>query len=183
MIYIVTALKPEAQAFVDYYKLKKTKLHDHTLFYNENIKLIISGMGVANARAATQILINHYDITDDDIYANIGICGAPECYNIGELLQCGVIIYHEISYTFNSDLAVLHCVDEEQKSMQDLPVDMESFGFYDAVIHNPAIQNFFVIKIVSDHFQPDSVTKESTKTLLFQQMQAIEKILNSKEPL
>ena len=183
MIYIVTALKPEAQAFVDYYKLKKTKLQSYTLFYNESIKLIISGMGVANTRSATQTLINHYDITDDDIYANIGICGTPSCYTIGELVQFGSILYHEINYTFEQSLTTIHCVDREQSIPQELPVDMESFGFYDAVIHNPAIQNFFVIKIVSDHFQPDSVTKESTKTLLFQQMQAIEKILNSKEPL
>ena len=76
MIYIVTALKPEAQAFVDFYKLKKSKLGNYTAFIDNNITLIVSGIGVVNARLATQTLINHFDITDDDIYLNIGICGA-----------------------------------------------------------------------------------------------------------
>jgi len=67
MIYIVTALKPEAQAFVDYYKLQKKRLGAFTIFHNEHISLIVSGLGVINARVATQTLINHFDISDDDI--------------------------------------------------------------------------------------------------------------------
>ena len=68
MIYLVIALKPEAQAFVDKYKLTKSKLGAFTLFSNENMKLIVSGMGIENARIATQTLINNFDISDDDIY-------------------------------------------------------------------------------------------------------------------
>ena len=86
MIYIVTALKPEAQAFVDFYKLKKNRLGNYATFTNENITLIISGLGVINARLATQTNINNIDITDDDIYLNIGICGASREYEIGQLL-------------------------------------------------------------------------------------------------
>ena len=76
MLYIVSALKSEAQAFVDKYKLTKSKLSNFTLFSNTQMMLIVSGVGVNNATRATQTLINHYDITDDDIYLNIGICGA-----------------------------------------------------------------------------------------------------------
>jgi hypothetical protein len=50
---------------------------------------------------------------------------------------------------------------------------MESFGFYDAVKHNPAIKNFFIFKVLSDHFEPDSITKDKTKSLIFHQIDSI----------
>jgi len=167
MLYIVTALKPEAQAFVDKYKLKKNKLQNYTLFQNENITLIISGIGVNNARLATQTLINNFDICDDDIYLNIGICAAPKSHSIGELLEVGEIIYTNTSYLFNPEKQTLTCKDKEASSEQATIVDMESYGFYDAVIHNPAIKKFHILKVVSDHFKPNTITKESTKSLLF----------------
>jgi len=179
MTYIITALKPEAQAFVDYYKLKKSKLENYTLFENQNIKLIISGMGVENARLATQTLINHFDITDDDTYINAGICAGSRSYEIGELVECGGVGYQEIVYRFQDDLPLIVCVDEAQSEALYELADMESYGFYDAVIHNPAIKKFHILKVVSDHFEPKKVTKELAKSLLFAKMEAIKDIISN----
>ena len=167
MIYIVTALKPEAQAFVEYFKLKKSKLDSYTLFSNETITLIISHIGVENSRRATQTLINHYDISDLDTYFNIGICAASKRYEIGELIECGSILYKGIKYSFNKEYPLISSLDQEAESQCYEIVDMESYGFYDAVVHNPAIKQFHILKVVSDHFEPKSVTKELTKSLLF----------------
>lgn len=182
MLYIVTALKPEAQAFVDKYRLKKNRLQNYTLFQNENITLIISGIGVDNARHATQTLINHFDITDDDIYLNVGICAAPSQYTLGELLEISSITYRNITYTFDTDKHTITCKDEEISTKQETIIDMESFGFYDAVVHNPAIKKFHILKVVSDHFQPETVTKENTKSLLFNTIDDINRILFHKDP-
>ena len=173
MLYIVTALKPEAQAFVDYHKLKKSKLDNFTTFSNDTITLIISGIGVEKARLATQTLINNFDITDEDTYLNIGICAATHDYAIGELIECGGVVYEEMEYIFNSDKPLIHCVNEEISSELYPLVDMESYGFYDAVVHNPAIKKFHILKVVSDHFEPQKVTKEQTKSLLFNVIDAI----------
>ena len=178
MIYIVVALKPEAQAFVDYFRLKKSKLSNSTLFTNEKIRLIISHIGVESARIATQTLINNYDITDEDSFYNIGICGASNEFEIGDLLDIGTVNYQEQSYTFNEDKATIHCVDEEITQEGKALVDMESFGFYDAVIHNPAIKKFHIYKVVSDHFEPHLVTKEKTKSLLFAKMEQFKKMMH-----
>jgi len=167
LLYIVTALKAEAQAFVDRYKLTKSKLSEFTLFSNQKLMLIISGIGVENARKATQALINHYDITDEDSYYNIGVCGASKTYSIGQTLQIGSIVYQEERYTFDTKKKEIVCVDTAYADQGFEIVDMESFGFYDAVIHNPAIKNFAIIKVVSDHFEPQSVTKDASKALLF----------------
>lgn len=176
MTYIVTALKPEAQAFVDRYKLKKSKLSGFTVFTNENIRLIISGIGVANARIATQTLIDQFDILQDDIFLNIGICGASKKHPLGTLFEIGEINYEGISYTLHSYIgSVIHCVSKEMNTHEHEIVDMESFGFYDALRHSTVIQNYHVFKVVSDHFEPQTVTKESTKSLLFNVIDAINK--------
>ncbi len=173
MIYIIVALKSEAQAFVDLYKLQKSKLSGYTLFSNETLRIIVSGIGVQNARVATQTLINHFDITDEDSYYNIGICGASQTYEIGSLLKIGSIEYKEILYTYDETKAKIVCVDEEVCENHFKIVDMESYGFYDAVVHNPAIQNFSIYKVVSDHFEPHTITKEKTKKLIFQALKEI----------
>jgi len=61
----------------------------------------------------------------------------------------------------------INCVDEAIDENRYEIVDMESYGFYDAVIHNPAIKNFHIFKVVSDHFEPERVTKDGTKRLMF----------------
>ena len=93
MNYIVTALKPEAQAFVDKYKLKKNKLADFTVYQNEQLVLIVSGLGIENATLATQALLDNFNITDHDIFLNIGICGANRNHKIGDLLEISSIDY------------------------------------------------------------------------------------------
>ena len=180
MIYIVTALKPEAQAYVDFYKLKKNRLGSYATFTDENITLIISGLGVTNARLATQTLINHFDITDDDIYVNIGICGASSAYEIGQLLEIGSIVYKDISYIFKEKKEIV-CLNHEADDNTYPIVDMDSYGFYDAVIHSPAIKNFYIFKVVSDHFEPQKVTKDKTKSLIFNVINDINSSINNQE--
>ncbi|WP_428737472.1 hypothetical protein [Sulfurimonas sp.] len=173
MIYIVVALKSEAQALVDKYKLTKSTLKNYILFSNKSMKLIVSGIGVEHSRLATQTLINHFDITDDDFYLNIGVCGANTNYAIGKLLKIGEIIYEDISYKFSEGIT-LHCKDEEIKQENFEAVDMESYGFYDAVIHNPAIKNFAIYKVVSDHYEPQNLTKDMVKSLIFKNLDTLE---------
>lgn len=177
MLYIVVALKSEAQAFVDKYKLKKESLNSLILYENSTLRLLIGGIGVESARSATQALINSYDITDNDIFLNIGICGANSSYEIGELLDIGTITYGGIDYQIKKTMTTITCVSQPIDNDKYILVDMESFGFYDAVIHSPAIKNIFILKIVSDHFQPQSVTKEKTKMLIFNQIDAINKLI------
>ena len=178
---MVVALKSEAQAFVDRYKLKKTKLGKYTLYCDETKIIILSGMGVINAREATQTLINHYDISDEDIYINIGICGADKQYDIGSLLEIGEVIYNDIHHSFKEGEKSIVCVDEAISQVKYEVVDMESYGFLDAVTHSPAIQRFHILKVVSDHFEPQNVTKELAKSLIFKVINDINLLVHKKE--
>jgi len=168
MIYIVTALKPEAQAFIDRYKLLKSRLNSYAFFSNNKIKVIISGLGVYNSMMATQTLIDNFDIKDEDIFINVGICGADKSYRIGELIEIGSIVYDKKKYIIDKNITTtITCQDTEAKSSENSLVDMESFGFYDAIIHSPAIKEFHIFKVVSDYFEPEKVTKDKTKSLIF----------------
>lgn len=179
MIYILCALQAEAQAFVDKYKLKKESLSNYKLFKNEKFMIIVSGIGVDNARDATQTLINYFDISDDDIYLNIGICAANKSFEIGELIEIDAIEYEGLHYKLAKNTShMLTCIDKEADTPLTDIVDMESFGFYEAVKHSPAIKNFYILKIVSDHFEPKKITKEFAKSLIFNQIDAINTIIN-----
>lgn len=181
LLYLVTALKPEAQAFVDKYKLKAGTLSTFKIFYNDNMCLIISGVGVSKSRKATQTLINHYDITDEDTYLNIGICGASQVHTIGTLLEIGSLSYHKKTHSLHNTSSLhLSCVDTPIDEPLYEIVDMESFGFYDAVQHSPAIKHVHILKVVSDHFAPESITKEMTKSLIFNQINALHLLLHFK---
>jgi len=176
MIYIVTALKPEAQAFVERYKLQKSKLRDFSVFANARMRLIVGGVGVDAARRATQTLIDFYDITDEDIYINIGICGGDGAYAIGELIEAGALLYAGQTYALPSKTPhILACSDTEVSHDGFRLADMESFGFYEAVSLSKAIKRFYVFKVVSDHFEPQTVTKEGTKKLLAEALKLLEK--------
>jgi len=165
MFYIVIALKSEAQAFVDKYKLTKTRCGNFTLFTGTNLKLIVSGIGVDNARNATGSMIESFKPQKSDIFINIGICGANKKYKIGELLKIGSIIYEDKKYIIDENiLNALTC--KESEVSQDLYeiVDMESFGFFTAT---EEFKNRYIYKVVSDHFEPQKVTKDGSKKLIF----------------
>ncbi len=155
MIYILVALKSEAQAFVDKYKLPKTR-------HNGKIAIIVSGIGSQNMLKATKNIV--CKMNEDDSIVNIGICGADEKFKIGQLID-GL-------------RGNLTCVDSEIDKMGRYElVDMESKGFLEATQN---IQNRYIFKVVSDHFEPQKVTKEKTKSLIFNAIDDINSIINTK---
>lgn len=164
MLYIVTALKSEAQAFVDRYRLSKTKCGEFTVFTGEKIKVAVSGVGVDCAKRATLELVEAFAPTDDDIFLNIGICGASKRHNIGKLLKIGQLMYEDSIFTVDRESQnIITCINSEVRyNLYDI-VDMESFGFYEATAN---IKNRHIYKVVSDHFEPDKVTKDGTKKLI-----------------
>ncbi|PHS56718.1 MAG: hypothetical protein COB17_08405 [Sulfurimonas sp.] len=165
MIYIHTALKSEAQAIVDKYKLIKNKINKFTIFTNENIVLIISGIGVSNAKEATNKLMNYFNINENDIILNIGICAADDIYKVGELIEISSISYYNKTIQVNEfNKKHIVCLDTQCANNKYEIVDMESYGFCEAAKN---LKNIRIYKVVSDNFEPNIVTKINTKILIF----------------
>lgn len=163
MLYVVTALKSEAQAFVDKYRLQKAKCGRFGMFENESIKVIVSGVGVLSAKEAAKALIEFFKPNENDWIVNIGICGANKNHEIGKLLKIGTIVYEDKKYLLDPLGYTLTCKEHEVSQNLYEIVDMESFGFYKAT---HGFFNRAIYKVVSDHFEPQSVTKEGTKKLI-----------------
>jgi len=144
----MVALKAEAQAFVDKYKLKNYK--------NENISVVITGMGKENMEISTCQVLK--EMTQHDKIVNVGICGASKKYAIGELIDgCKTEIC---------------CIDYEADDGEFDIVDMESDGFFEAT---KGIKNRYMFKVVSDHFEPHKITKDLAKKLIFENIDEIMK--------
>ena len=140
MIYIIVALKAEAQAFID----KKI-----------DAKVIISGIGTENMYKSTMNVVQQ--MNEDDKLLNVGICGASKEYKIGQLIDA-----------FKEELT---CVDKAVSEANKYNiVDMESSGFIKASLH---VEHRYMYKIVSDHFEPQTVTKDGAKKLIFDKIDAI----------
>ncbi|MEA1954943.1 MAG: hypothetical protein U9N02_00430 [Campylobacterota bacterium] len=140
------ALKAEAQAFVDKYKLQNYK--------NDNLSVIITGMGSDAMFVATTNILKKFK--ENDIILNVGICGANQNYTIGQLIDSR---YDEIT-----------CSKTEVSKTNFSIVDMESLGFKNAT---KGVKNSFIFKIVSDHFEPKKVTKDKAKQLIFNKIDEI----------
>ena len=144
----MVALKAEAQAFVDKYKLQNYK--------NKHISVVISGMGKEKMTKSTCKVVKN--LVKGDKIANVGICGASKKYAIGELID-------------GFDVKIT-CVDDEMTDGGFDVVDMESAGFLEAT---KDIKQRYMFKVVSDHFEPRTVTKDKAKKLIFDKIDEIMK--------
>ncbi|MDD5052033.1 MAG: hypothetical protein PHO27_04770 [Sulfuricurvum sp.] len=172
MIYLITALDAEARTLVEHYRLKRDTSLPYTLYRGDNIILLVCGMGKMQAAMSVSALLGWKIPNNDDILINIGICGAPPSYSIGEVLLVHKIIdgnkhyYPDILYTHSLRETSLLCVDSPQESILNYPVDMESGGIFLAASKFFKLHQMAFIKIVSDHCEPNNVTKEGVINLI-----------------
>lgn len=189
MKYIITALDAEARVFIERYSLKRNFDLPYTLYQNEEMLVLVCGMGKINALAATSALLGYRIPKEGDILLNIGICGAPEEYEIGEALIIHQIIderrhyYPDILYPHTLNEISLACVDRPQSSPNAFAVDMESAGVFLSASKFFKLHRIAFIKIVSDHFHPDGVTKEGVIDLIRSRLNVIEDIARSLEAI
>lgn len=185
MTYIITALDAEAKAIVDYYRLKRIMPLPYTLYEGEEKLLLVTGMGKSNALMALSALLGWRRPEPNDVLINIGICGAPEEYEIGETLLIHQIIegercyYPDILYTHTLKESSLICVDAPQSSPSEFPVDMESAGVFLAGSKFFKLHRMAFLKIVSDHCNPDKVTKEGVIEAIGSQLKTLDELIGA----
>ena len=182
MNYIVTALDGEARALIEARSLKRDYVLPYPLYRNDDTLLLVSGMGKTNALMAVSALLGWRRPGAADSLINIGICGAPLGYTIGEALLIHQIIegerffYPDILYSHSLREASLMCVDMPQNAPCGYPVDMESSAVFRAAERFFKLHQMAFIKIVSDHCDPQSVSKEGSIALIQKQLSAIDEV-------
>lgn len=167
---IEVALKPEAQPLIDAFNLRP--LPGNPLFpiwENEEIKLIISGVGKIKSGAACSYLAGIY--RDEDIYGwlNVGIAG-HRTLPIGTPVIAHTII-DELkriqffpSFAFKQPCTAEICLTVESPEHlyeRSCVYDMEAAGFYAIASKISPLEMIHVFKVISDN--ADHSTKEITK--------------------
>ena len=185
MIYLIMALHTEAKPLLAHWRFKRDKSIPYRLYRNDQMLLLITQMGSKNAANALNALMSHSKPGDRDILINLGLCAAPESYPIGTALLIDRISYGKedvaINTTYDHALpqASLQTVDEAHTAYHDNAVDMEAYGVYREAsgYFSPAHMGF--LKIVSDHFKPSDVNKESAITLIQKNIPVLEKMIEN----
>jgi len=153
---IISAFYKEVAPIIKYYKLKKENT-PFEIFKNDEIIVIISGIGKINSAIATTYLLSNYDI---DFCINFGIAGSSK-FEVGEIFLINKInknLYPDILYSHPFSESEIICSDEIITNGEFRLVDMESEGFFKAATKFIPLENIFIIKIVSDNlvcFRPD----------------------------
>ena len=169
MILIHTALQSEAQAFIEYYKLKKLQ-SSPKIYKNNNIVLLISGIGKENSIKNLQYIFTQYDIKKA---INIGIAGCNnKSINIGELF-CTNHKLDNINYA--KLLTVDTPVSNKNFTTQEdtILVDMEGRYFIDIGSQYLKNENIYIFKIISDHLDDTIPNKDFIKNLIRKQIKII----------
>lgn len=181
MLYIVCALKAEAQPLIERFGLKQEPQQNRfQLFHSEHVRLIVSGTGETMAAIATTYLLANRSLAPSDIIVNVGTCGTQ--YNditTGDALIPHKIIHHDTQKHFYPDIIVDHGLREGSVETFSRPVgrdeasiitgdgvDMEASGFFQAASVFSAPHQILLFKVVSDVLSYESLTPSDLTTVI-----------------
>lgn len=161
MLYIVTALYIEAKPLISLFNLKKDNSYTKfQVFFNEDIKLIISGIGKVKSATALTYLISKEDIKKNDYIANIGFVASNKNSQLGDIVYVSKIqnaysdldFYPEMIYKHNFLEGSLTTFDSiVEKKIENIEyIDIEAYGFFQTASIFFKKDKIMVLKIVSD---------------------------------
>lgn len=193
MIYISVALGIEAKPIIKYFNLKRdNSIKKLQVFKNERVTLIITGVGILKSAIALTYILSQSEIDEDDIFLNIGICGAKrEKYSIGDIVLCNKIINSELEKSYYPDMVFNHSFKEgslesfntpvycEDEVVGDL-VDMEGAGLFEATTYFFQSYQLNFIKIVSDYLDRE-VEQNQVEELILKSLPQIDNWLIERE--
>ncbi len=163
------ALLAEAKPLIKDLKLTLQQQTPFAIYANEDVMLIISGMGPDQALMATTHLLTKYPASPRDIIVNFGIAGAIKDYKIGEIITAHTIknrqnrkFYPDMRLSHPFKEVVLTSLDsvQTQESADIQAVDMEAYGVCQAALNFVKSSQIAVFKVISDHFSAAIPTKE-----------------------
>lgn len=167
MIYIVCALFIEAKPLIKKYDLKKeNSFQKFQIFSNEDMKLIISGVGKIKSAIAITYLFENFKVKESDFIINLGYCASTN-YNdkLNEIVMISKIKSAYSNQAYYPDMLYKHdfiegttiCYDKvvetyesEASKYENIYIDMESIGFFEAASMYLKKDKIIVLKLISD---------------------------------
>lgn len=171
MICIIAALNWEAQPLIEHYRLSSIDSSYFRMYGNEDMKLIIGGVGKLRSAIATTHMLSHVGDLDSCAAINVGLCGAyDEDCAVGTPILINKIKDMDTGYEYFPDILFSHDMGEgeletharvvygdDKLKLHEKPkrryVDMEAAGFYEAANLFLPPHRISCIKVVSDHLE------------------------------
>lgn len=192
MIYLAVALGVEAKPIIKYYNLKRdNEIKKVQVFRNEEIVLIITGVGILKSAISLSFILSKFDIKEDDIFINIGVCGSNNKFIIGDIVICNKIINSELKKSYYPDMIFKHTFKEGSLESFNTPVysdvgiigdivDMEGAGLAEASSYFFKSYQINFIKIISDYLS-NNVKSEDIENLIEKSLPKIDKWLGERK--
>lgn len=190
MIGIVCALKCEAKPLIENFSLKGyQKPAPYPLYYNEDMYLIISGIGKISAASATAYL---FGLTSCTGWLNVGIGGHRNWPpGVGafahQILDRGNnrTYYPSFSWKIREKTTSVFTVDQVETFFEDEGIyEMEAAGFCSAAFRFSTAELIHCYKVVSDNlFVEAKPDKRLAKELIERNMGDIEKVIRKMQEI
>ena len=193
MIYMAVALGIEAKPIINYCNLKRdNSIKKLQVFKNEEITLIITGVGVLKSAIAITHILSKVEIDENDIFVNIGVTGAKDrSLKLGDIIFCNKIINSETKRNYYPDMLFEHPFKERSLESFNLPmysnegvigevVDMEGAGLVEAATFFFQSYQLNFLKIVSDYLE-DGVSSQNIEELIENSLETIFNWLESRK--
>ncbi|MFC1750663.1 hypothetical protein ACFL2V_17865 [Pseudomonadota bacterium] len=193
MIYIVTALQCEAKPLIKHYHLNGRQAENGFRIYeNENIRLVVAGIGKIAAAAATAYL-QAQTPHEQAAWLNLGVAGHGTLA-VGELVLANKIkdassqtnwYPPQLFSTTARSISVVSVDTTETEYKGDNAYEMEATGFYATACRFSSTELIQVCKIISDnHAHPvDKVSPKHVEEIISTNLEEINDIVQALQTL
>ena len=186
---IVSALPAEAKPLMDHFKLRSSQTDHFKIYTNsdDNVRLIISGVGKSAAAGAVKHLTKLSCSNTSDGWLNVGVAGHASL-PIGTLVAAHKITdagtgrawYPPMVLNFPFETASLLTVKEETHNYPaDALVEMEAAGFYSTASNFSIHELIHCLKVVSDNRNEKKLDSRSVTEMITTHLDAVESVVHS----
>jgi len=186
-INFVVALDAEAQPLIHYFRLKRMhRIFPFPVYKNEDIQLIVCGIGKQHAAVATGYLAG---LTNRGLQAwiNIGIAGG-DAGKVGDVVLANTVLDQETKHCYHPSICFdvdipqskVITVNEPSTNYQENALyDLEAAGFFSASSHFSVLELTHSCKIISDNSDQgiEGISKESVLALVSSRIDEIDKLV------
>lgn len=164
---ILSALKAEAVPLIDHFKLRKDAKFPFPLYQNNNLCLLIIGVGKKKIEERISAIYNYHGLNHLQ-FLNIGISGGhPINSKKGQIYIINKIVDDQTGHSFFPDILIDNKIEENsittvdktindgRKDYKNL-VDMEASEIFKSCIKKVSTHQISFLKIVSDYMGEDT---------------------------
>jgi hypothetical protein len=191
-IIILTALKSEAEPLIKHFELMRLS---QSIFYRNQIALLITGVGDSNVRNSLQSHLQNVNFNHNSFFVNIGVAGGkPDIGLIGDCFLINKLSHETNDFPNYPDILIKHNFKECSLTTVQSPVinghenflglvDMEATTIWSTLKSKVQPHQIIFLKVISDYmsFSKDEIKNfhPLTKKLIQEHLPSFSKFIKT----